>query len=80
MEGIIEFNTGRYYSASGQRIAAMKVRGDVIFVDYDRMISGKIIGCSLTESAVMREYDKCNYEWIPLEMRHLEDELRETFA
>ena len=86
----IEFNTGRYYSAAGQRIAAMEINGPlnffdlkckqhVIFVDYDRGISGKIDMCLLTERDIMAQYDAGNYAWIPTESRSLEYELHATF-
>ena len=39
----IKFNTGRQYTANGQRIIARLLdNGDVVFVDVDRQIEGRI--------------------------------------
>ena len=88
---ILEFNTGRWYSTKGQRIAAIEVDGPfdlfdfdstqhVLFVDYDRGITGKIDFCELTEDDIMRAYDKGRYSHIPTESRSLEQKLHDTFS
>lgn len=55
----ISFNTGRGYSAKGQRIAAQQLEcGRVLFVDIDRNLEYVTAApCELTQSAVMRFYD-----------------------
>lgn len=70
------WNTGRKYSAKGQRIAAIKMNdGKVAFADVDRYV----IGITLTECEtedvqrfVMQEYDQGNYSHIPHTHRSLE--------
>jgi hypothetical protein len=59
MENKISFNTGRHYSASGQRIAATKLDcGRVLFVDIDRRLEYVTAApCELSEHSVMRAYD-----------------------
>jgi hypothetical protein len=56
---IISFNTGRGYTAHGQRIAATQLPdGSVAFCDIDRGIDYITTGpCDLTQSAVMSAYD-----------------------
>jgi hypothetical protein len=57
----ISFNTGRMYSALGQRIVAtLYDDGIVTFMDHDRGIDGYFrLGqhCRLTETEVMHWYD-----------------------
>lgn len=55
------FNTRRYYSANGQRIAWMALdSGNVLMVDYDRMIDYiLVVGAVRTNDTVMAAYDKC---------------------
>ncbi len=55
----ISFNTGRPYSADGQRIAAGQLDdGRVLFVDLDRRLSYvTATPCELEPAAVMRAYD-----------------------
>ena len=59
MENAISFNTGRHYSANGQRIAATKLEcGRVLFIDIDRDITyATAEPCELTPRAVMNAYD-----------------------
>ena len=60
---MIAFNTGRQYTAAGQRIAAAQIDGKTYFVDADRMISGVFTKpIALTESAVLRAYDAGAYQ------------------
>jgi hypothetical protein len=60
---IIAFNTGRFYTDKGQRIAATQLDdGSVAFCDIDRGIDCVTIGdCNLTQSDVMRAYDHNAY-------------------
>jgi len=55
----IHFNTGRAYSAAGQRISATKHEdGCITFYDHDRMIYGEIgPGRDLTQRDVTQAYD-----------------------
>lgn len=67
------WNTGRHYTAAGQRVAAgYTTEGDVYFYDVDRMVCGKLLrpisfveldvmGSSVQEY-VMAQYDASNYE------------------
>jgi hypothetical protein len=59
----ISFNTGRGYTVHGQRIAATQLTdGRVQFVDIDRGINHVTQNeCELTQAAVMRAYDACDY-------------------
>lgn len=59
----IHWNTGRGYSAHGQRMAATQLAdGRVQFVDIDRNIDHVTANeCDLTVAAVMRAYDHCEY-------------------
>lgn len=56
---VIAFNTGRAYSAAGQRIAATKLDdGRVLFVDHDRALEYVTSEpCVLAEYAIMGAYD-----------------------
>jgi len=55
---MITFNTGRKYTAEGQRIAAAVVDGRTYFVDADRCIDGVFMeSVELTERAVLAAYD-----------------------
>lgn len=68
------WNTGRWYSAHGQRIAAVVLEsGRVAFMDIDRNISGATRHAFMVRSEnplnhrrlqafVMREYDNCAYD------------------
>ncbi len=60
MSVTINFNTGRKYSAHGQRITATKHDdGVVTFFDHDRMIDGEFQpepGCNFGQSLVMTAY------------------------
>ena len=55
----IAWNTGRGYTAHGQRIAAAQLSdGTVAFSDIDRGIDYVTTGpCALTRDAVMQAYD-----------------------
>lgn len=57
----IHFNTGRKYTANGQRITAtLHDDGVVTFWDHDRMVHGEI-SCrdpaNFTQAKVMNDYD-----------------------
>lgn len=60
---IITWNTGRKYTANGQRIIATRLEnGCVAFYDVDRMIAGVTHeACDLTQHAVMSAYDANKY-------------------
>ena len=72
---IIAFNTGRGYTAHGQRIAATQLSdGSVAFCDIDRGIDYITTGpCDLTQSAVMSAYDT---NWTDGRWYALPDDLR----
>jgi hypothetical protein len=57
----IHFNTGRRYTANGQRITAtLHDDGVVTFFDHDRMVDGQFTlpqHCRLNETEVMHWYD-----------------------
>ena len=71
----IQFNTGRQYSANGQRIVAEFTYADrygnpgILFNDLDRHIDGFIpweglMDCRVTlKEVVMFNYDHGNYKW-----------------
>ena len=79
----IAWNTGRWYSAHGQRIAAaVLVNGRIAFVDVDRHINGvtrhAFLGAGTRpfnhrrlQAFVMHEYDNCAYDDIQLAERIL---------
>lgn len=62
----IHFNTGRSYTANGQRITATRHDDDVItFYDHSRGIDGEIIlgqHCSFNQTEVMHWYDSGMYQ------------------
>lgn len=70
---ILKFNTGREYTANGQRIAASLLEnGDIVFVDVDRQIDGVIRAGELTlddvltfrcftQREIMKSYDRNEY-------------------
>lgn len=55
----LKFNTGRDYSAHGQRIAATQLEtGQIIFVDVDRHIDVMLpAGVQFNQTDIMRFYD-----------------------
>src|SRR5262245_26411080 len=63
----IQFNTGRKYTADGQRIVATRRDdGTVTFHDIDRLITGEL-RCKATEAEftkenVLSEYDRLQYD------------------
>ena len=60
------FNTGRQYTAEGQRIFwAKRADGWVYFNDTDRMISGWIDGADTTPRAIVMHYDLYDYHYKP---------------
>lgn len=68
----IQFNTGRRYSPSGQRIVARldEQTARVYFQDLDRFIYGELDkafpngeNASYLPAFLMREYDHGNYHW-----------------
>ena len=80
LEGAFAWNTGRWYSALGQRIAAVVLEnGRVAFVDVDRHIGGVTrhefmgrndnpLNHKRLQAFVMREYDNCAYDDIAVAM------------
>lgn len=73
------FQTGRQYTAQGQRIAYVEVGRntddfgalvEVAFYDIDRGIDGRLkvwasTGEVVTNAAVLQSYDLCAYVWNP---------------
>ena len=59
MANRIKFNTGRWYSAKGQRIAAAQLAcGRVYFCDIDRGLDYVTRSpCELNQTAIMDAYD-----------------------
>lgn len=57
------WNTGRQYTAQGQRIMAKAVPGGLIFVDHDRQIDGFVPGDFVGDvrTRVMTAYDTNAY-------------------
>jgi hypothetical protein len=57
------WNTGRTYTAQGQRMAACRTPHGIAFADKDRNISGLIeLPCELREWDVMFHYDRFTYK------------------
>ena len=63
-QSILTWNTGRYYTNDGQRIAATILDDGttVYFVDVDRGIDGHILNGTLERDAIMHAYDRHSYE------------------
>ena len=71
----IKFNTGREYTAQGQRIVARLLDdGSIVFLDIDRGIDGVIAPAQgltredvkdpfFNRASVMDAYDNGNYNW-----------------
>lgn len=66
----IQFNTGRHYTESGQRIVAVKDNGVIFFNDIDRGIDGMFDASDdtfgpveLSQFVIMSRYDNNNYTW-----------------
>lgn len=61
MTKTIHFNTGRKYTANGQRVTAtLHDDGVVTFYDHDRSVDGEFqmpLHCRLTQTEVMHWYD-----------------------
>lgn len=88
----LKFNTGRYYTDKGQRIAAALLdNGDIYFVDIDRHIDGTVKANGLTiddvidldlftQRAIMKAYDDNQYAWtaVPADMRSVLSDLAAT--
>ncbi len=63
----IKFNTGRQYSANGQRIAAIQMpNGDIAFMDIDRGLDYAIPAgaAAFTQAGIMAAYDRDNLNTI----------------
>jgi hypothetical protein len=65
-EQIAVWNTGAHYTAQGQRIAAVAVKGGIVFLDIDRNIDGFIplaAGASIIDirAQAQHNYDYGNY-------------------
>ena len=85
----IAFNTGRQYTAKGQRVAAALLdTGDIVFYDCDRVVYG-MIGSVLsadetldlglfTQHWVMDDYDKNQYTNDVGDNHELLNQLRDT--
>lgn len=60
---IIAWNTRRQYTPNGQRIAASRVAGGIVFVDVDRGIDGFIANkdAVFCEQGIMDAYDHNRY-------------------
>lgn len=79
------FNTGRQYTAEGQRIAWMEIAREVgggklvAFYDGDRHVSNVVripAWCQDEQAEVLKQYDECNYIRSYILPGELEDELR----
>jgi len=57
LKNILKFNTGRSYTAHGQRIAAIAVDGGVFMNDQDRGLDYFFPDCNLSQNEIMRRYD-----------------------
>jgi len=61
MTKTIHFNTGRQYTANGQRVTAtLHDDGAVTFYDHDRIVYGEFklpLHCSFDQTEVMHWYD-----------------------
>ena len=57
------WNTGAYYTAHGQRIAATTVKGGIVFLDIDRGIDGFIPLASGARVESLREQTQHNYDY-----------------
>lgn len=59
----LSFNTGRLYTAHGQRIRAASDGETIYFTDADRLIAGMIPAdaCRFSPRAIMRAYDRGDY-------------------
>lgn len=63
------FNTGRRYTAEGQRIAWATVDGVTYFVDYDRSIYAGLNHEATTNAEVLAAYDAGDYgEMVPVDI------------
>lgn len=65
----VQFNTGRYYTAEGQKIVAVVVKGGIFFRDHSRGIDGYIV-CNMQHMSesdvkdnVMLAYDRGMYSY-----------------
>lgn len=60
---VLSFNSGRFYSSHGQRIAAKQLPdGRVAFLDLDRNIDGITLDkVTLSQASVMYAYDQGRY-------------------
>jgi hypothetical protein len=60
---VLVWNTGRRYTDKGQRIAAARVPGGIVFADIDRNIDGFIRDehAAFTTTAIMAAYDRNSY-------------------
>ncbi len=73
---VLVWNSDRNYSELGQRIAAIVVypnwvkRQYLVFLDYDRQVSGVSLNCPFTKENVMAVYDMNAYQQVysPAEM------------
>lgn len=56
---ILKFNTGREYTANGQRIAATQLEGgEIVLLDIDRHIDVMLpAGVEFTQADIMLAYD-----------------------
>jgi hypothetical protein len=57
---ILKFNTGREYTANGQRIAATQLEGgQIVLLDIDRHIDVMLpAGVEFTQADIMLAYDR----------------------
>lgn len=61
---VLIWNTGRFYSEKGQRIAATKVPRGIVFYDLDRQIDGMVDCLDLDKHCIMNGYDYGTYTYI----------------
>ena len=57
LQEIIKFNSGRSYTAAGQRIAACEIQPGIVYMqDVDRGVD-YILRCELDQYSIMHAYD-----------------------
>jgi hypothetical protein len=54
---VLVWNANRNYTDFGQRIAAVQVEKAIVFLDFDRDISGVLLNCPLDSEYIIALYD-----------------------
>ena len=61
LQEIIKFNSGRSYTAAGQRIAAIEVQPGIVYMlDVDRGVD-YLLRCDLDQYSIMYAYDRADF-------------------